>query len=94
MRRSRDLARLKEKEAADADGARTAAGKTFVRDASGRWVDTAYDGKAATTKVEVFSQAYFDLLAAHPEAAKFLAVAERVVFLLGDVPYEVVPAPK
>ena len=64
--------------------------KTFIRHSDGRWTDTAWDDGTATTKVKVFSTAYFDLLERQPGIAKYLAVAARVVVLYEGTPYEVV----
>ncbi|MFV1959537.1 MAG: VIT domain-containing protein, partial [Planctomycetota bacterium] len=71
-------------------------GKTFLRDSSGRWVDTAYDGKQEPQRVEAFSDAWQTLLDSleakyGPKAAKFLSLGEKVVFVLGGKTYEVVP---
>ncbi len=72
----------------------TVAGKTFLQRRDGRWIDTAWDGKKETTKVESMSDAYFELLAKDKKVAKYLALGERVVFVLGDSVYEIVPATK
>jgi len=68
------------------------AGKTFIKRADGRWTDKAWDGKKATTKVEVYSEAYFKLLTKNKKIAKYLALGEKVVFVLGEIVYEVIPA--
>jgi Ca-activated chloride channel family protein len=67
-------------------------GKTFVQDATGRWVDKAWDGKQETEKVEAFSEAYFKLLTKSDKVARFLALGEKVIFQLGTTVYEIVPA--
>jgi hypothetical protein len=72
---------------------RGVAGKTFRKDAEGRWIDTAWDEKQETVKVEAFSEAWTKLLAKGDKVKKYLALGERVVFVLDDVAYEVVPAP-
>jgi Ca-activated chloride channel family protein len=54
----------------------------------GRWVDGEYDGKAKTRKVELYSDAYFHLIAKHPEVGKVLALGERVVFRVDGLWYE------
>ncbi len=64
--------------------------KTFRRDAKGRWVDTAWDGKAETTKIEAFSDAYFELLEKDDRIARYLAVGERVVLVYEGEVYEIV----
>jgi len=60
----------------------------FVED---RWIDAEYDSKGETRKIELFSDAYFDLIAKHPEVAKILALGERVVFRIGETWYETQP---
>ena len=100
------LRRLKESSAAESDDGEDAdlaklreliksvAGLTFVQSKDGVWVDRAWDGKRATTKVEAWSEAYFQLLAKGDKVAKILALGEQVIFVLGDTVYEIVPAPK
>lgn len=57
---------------------------------NGVWTDTTFaPDKMTTTKILFGSDAYFDLLAQHPEWSKYLAVGERVIFVVGDVAYEV-----
>lgn len=78
--------------AKDGDGAlqplvKQVGGRTFYS-ADGRWVEATYDGKTETRKIELFSDAYFDLIAKHPGVGKILALGERVVFSLGEVWYE------
>ncbi len=72
------------------------AGKTFLRASDGKWVDTEYDGKAKTTKVEAYSDAWMDLLDRLTEkhgkrAAQWMGVGESVIFVLEGQAYEVVP---
>ncbi len=74
------------------DGASRAAvehvgGQTYYL-VEGRWIDGEYDGKAETRKVELYSDAYFDLMAKHAEVGKVLALGERVVFRVDGVWYE------
>lgn len=58
---------------------------------NGVWSDTTFDaGKMTTTKIQFGSAAYFDLLAQHPEYAKYLALGERVIFVVEGVVYEIV----
>jgi Ca-activated chloride channel family protein len=95
--RSKDLRRRKDASAAEdtdpANGAvRTVGSRTFVRRPDGRICDTAWDGKAETTKVPAWSDAYFALLEKGDEVARILAIGDRVVFLLEGKAYEVVPA--
>lgn len=72
----------------------TVAGKTFVLRKGGRWVDTAWDRKQETVRVVAFSRAYFELLRRKAIVAKYLALGKRVVFVLEETAYEIVPAPK
>ncbi len=76
---------------ADARGLRTVAGRTFRRDDEGRWVETAWDGKSATERVEAYSEAYFALVQASDDVARILALSDRVVFLSGGKAIEIVP---
>lgn len=67
---------------------KTVSGKTFYYDEA-RWLDSQYDGKAATRKVKAFSDEYFQLLREKPELRKFFALGERVVVVLAGTAYEV-----
>jgi len=78
--------------AARVGASRKRGGHEFVLESGGRWVDAAWDRKAAPTQVEAWSEAYFDLVQKSPAVARFLALGERVVFVLGDVVYEVAPS--
>lgn len=105
-RDSRELKRLKaadrvEEDEADKEDAygldevrkrvRSVADKTFLLAPDGRWIDTAYDGKLETVKVEAYSGAWDDLVTKGRHVAKYLALGERVVVVIGEVAYEVVP---
>ncbi len=68
-------------------------GKTFLKRADETWVDTAWDGKGETTKVQAFSEAYFKLLSTGDRIARWLAVAEKVILKVGERVYEITPAP-
>ena len=67
-------------------------GKTFLKRRDGVWVDKAWDGKAPTTKVEAWSEAYFKLLAKGDKVARYLALGEKLIVVLDGTAYEVVPA--
>ena len=69
---------------------RYAADRTFVwRD--GMWIDTLYDADTMTPlKVTFLSDAYFELLALDPVIGEFLALGEQVLFVWGDVAYQIV----
>jgi len=64
--------------------------KTFyLRD--GIWWDSTVDMKAERTKVAYLSAGYFELSRKSPAVGKYLALGERVVFVLEGKTYEVVP---
>ncbi len=56
-----------------------------------RWIDGEYDEKDDTTKVELYSDDYFDLIHKHPELAKCFALGERVIVVLDGKAYETAP---
>lgn len=67
--------------------------RTFYR-VDDRWIDASYDKTMETTKVEAFSEAYFDLLRKHADLGKCFALGERVVVVADGKAYEIVPAPQ
>ena len=67
-------------------------GKTFVLKNDGRWVDTAWDGKKETRKVEAYSEAWTALLAKSDDVARMLALGDRLVVVLEGEVLEVEPA--
>lgn len=71
---------------------RTAGDKVFLLTRDGRWMDTTYDPDRETTKVEAYSDAWTELLGRSKKVSLYLAMGERVVFVLGDVAYEITPA--
>lgn len=71
---------------------KSAADKTFKRQGKSRWIDSDWDGKATPEKIEAFSTRYFELLKLNAKIAKYLAVAEHVLFVHAGKVYEVVPA--
>lgn len=75
---------------AQAGAIRTVNDRTFIlRD--GVWTDTAFEPDTMQTeKVTFLSDAYFDLLTAHPELAEYFALGERVIVMLEGIAYEVV----
>jgi hypothetical protein len=93
-RESSDLRRRQEATTAPADARsmRTVAGRTFRREASGRWVDAAWDGKAVPERVEAYGPAYFALVASSDDVARILALGDRVLLVVGARVVEVVPA--
>ena len=62
--------------------------KTFFNK-NGLWVDTEYEGKLETIKVERFSQAYFKLLSRVPEIGKYFALGDKIIFLLNGKAIEI-----
>ena len=67
-------------------------GRTFVQNGT-QWVDTLAQSRPADEKpVQVVfnSDAYFDLLAAHPDAAPWLALGTSVQVVIDGTLYEVI----
>ncbi len=66
--------------------------KTFLLQ-DGVWTDTTFQPDTMQTeKVEFLGDAYFDLLAQHPELGEYFALGEQVIVVLDGTAYEVVPA--
>jgi Ca-activated chloride channel family protein len=58
---------------------------------NGVWTDTTFDPtRMSTTKLPFGSDAFFKLLADHPEAARYFAVGERVIVMIDGTAYETV----
>lgn len=70
-------------------GLRQVADKAFLL-ANDVWTDTIYEPGSPTTRVTLYSDSYFALVAARPEWGKYLAVGERVIVVLDGTAYEVV----
>jgi len=65
--------------------------KTFLLNA-GAWVDTGFDANTMQAEAVAFgSDAYFKLLAAHPELGPYLALGDRVTVLLDGKAYAITP---
>jgi Ca-activated chloride channel family protein len=64
--------------------------KTF-RLVDGKYVDTAWEKSLTPTRIEAFSDAYFELIAKHPEVAEYLTLGDRVLFVIDGAAYEVAP---
>lgn len=62
--------------------------KTFYHDGE-RWIDSEFEGKAETRKVQAFSDDYFALLKAVPEIGRYLSLGSRVVVVVKAVAYEI-----
>ena len=58
----------------------------------GKWIDNACDPSRTTVKVKAYSKEYFELARRNPLAAKFMALGERVIFVLDGTTYEIIPA--
>ena len=49
-----------------------------------QWVDSSYKAEMKTRRITFASDAYFELLADHPELKPCLALGQRVIVVLGD----------
>ncbi len=71
-----------------ADALRQVGDKAFIY-RNGVWTDTAFDpSRMQTSKLVFSSQAYFDLLAQHPDWGRYFALSERVIVVLNGKAYE------
>jgi Ca-activated chloride channel family protein len=67
------------------------ANKAFVL-REGIWIDTAYDPQhTSPTRLQFGSPTYFELLASHPQWARYFAVGEQVIVVLDGVVYQTQP---
>ncbi|MCC7292514.1 MAG: VWA domain-containing protein [Phycisphaerales bacterium] len=78
------------KKGAAADLMRIVGTRTFYK-SKDSWVDSAYDKKDETKKIELFSDEYFELLGKHKDLAKCFALGDRVIVMVERVAYETVP---
>jgi len=62
--------------------------KTFFNK-NGLWVDSEYEGKMETIKIEKFSSAYFKILAKNPKIAKYLSLGDNVIVVLNHTTIEI-----
>ena len=53
------------------------------------WVDSEFEGKRETLKIERFSSAYFKLISLKPEISKYLALGDNVIFTLNGTAVEI-----
>ena len=53
------------------------------------WVDSEFEGKRETLKIERFSTAYFKLISLKPEISKYLALGDNVIFTLNGTAVEI-----
>jgi Ca-activated chloride channel family protein len=67
-------------------------GTTFVRTEHG-WRDLAFRDGEDVVEIEYLSDEYFEMLQIHPKVKKYLALGERVEFVLDDKKYRIKPAP-
>ncbi|NWF91143.1 MAG: hypothetical protein HXY50_16985 [Ignavibacteriaceae bacterium] len=65
-----------------------AGGRTFC-EKKGVWVDSKFEAKTTPLKIKRFSKAYFDLLDRAPEAAKYCAVGDDVIFVINGNAVEI-----
>lgn len=81
---SRRLRELREQDKAEAnvEFTRTIEGRNFFRE-DGMWKDQTVTGKPRVIAVKYGSEAYFQLVAAKPEWARFLSLGRRVTFRSG-----------
>lgn len=83
---------LKEADSTSAESSaliKTVGDKTFLF-RNGVWIDTTYDRDSTeTTKLPFGSKEYFQVLDLQPEWGKYLAVGDKVIFVVGDIAYEV-----
>lgn len=75
---------------ASSDGKVKYAGdKAFIL-RNGVWTDTTFvPEKMTTTKIVFGTTQYFELLKQHPEWGKYIAVGEKVIFVVNEVAYEI-----
>jgi hypothetical protein len=63
--------------------------KTFYL-SEGVWYDAKYKKSMDEVKVKYLSEEYFELLAKHPEVAKYFAIDSKIVVVLGGKAYRIV----
>ena len=83
-----DLQRGDQVASGQPDTVRQAGGKTFILK-EGVWVDTEYDGTANTAQVTFGSDAYFTLVSAKPERARWFAVGTPMIIVLDGSAYAI-----
>ncbi len=67
---------------------RAAGSRTFFL-RGGAWVDSAYDPTTEPRVISFASDAYFDLLSAHPDLGEVLALGEEVIVVVDGTAYRV-----
>ena len=63
-------------------------GRAFFQNGK-QWVDTNTQNATKRERVQFNSEAYFDLLKKHPEAAPWMALGQNVLLALDDTVYEI-----
>jgi Ca-activated chloride channel family protein len=63
-------------------------GRAFFQNGK-QWVDTNAQNATKRERVQFISEAYFDLLKKHPEAAPWMALGQNVLLALDDTIYEI-----
>ena len=63
-------------------------GRAFFQNGK-QWVDTNAQNASKRERVQFNSEAYFDLLKRHPEAAPWMALGQNVLLALDDTVYEI-----
>jgi Ca-activated chloride channel family protein len=53
------------------------------------WMDSEFEGESETLKIEKFSPAYFKLISIKPEIGKYLALGDKVIFVLNETAVEI-----
>jgi Ca-activated chloride channel homolog len=77
--------------AAAAQALRQVGDKTFLL-SNGIWVDTTFDATRMAAEALAFGgKRYFDLLAAHPEIGRYLALGDHVTVLVDGKAYAIAP---
>ncbi|MBI5501655.1 MAG: VWA domain-containing protein [Deltaproteobacteria bacterium] len=83
-RMSEELRDMREADRQETSGVtRYVAGRLFVH-SGGAWVEDGASGASETLEIEYLSDAYFDLLAAHPELGEVLSLGENVTLRAGE----------
>ena len=72
----------------ESDAVRYAGGRRFVRHGE-EWVDEEYLDDMDVVEIEFLSDEYFELLDEHAEVKEFLALGEKVTFVLDNVAYRI-----
>jgi len=63
-------------------------GRAFFQNGK-QWVDTNAQNATGRQRVQFNSEAYFDLLKNHPEAAPWMALGQNILLALDDTVYEI-----